>query len=245
MGGDRDESEFKGDYLPDHGHPDFCSIAGSGDDQFSIAQKMSWAFKRKTTRVEDMAYSLIGIFGVNIPLLYGEGEKAFNRLRLEILSSSQDTATFAWTARGTSDSAFEGRRSCKADRGLLAHSPVEFSECRDIIWVGGESSGGKLASMTAMGLRLEMCLVEEKSTGTSVGERKVPDAGLRLAVTPERLSENRYCRVDYETVRTVQLDCIADSAESLTKPDYKRIVLADGSTMPIEKRIIFVREASS
>jgi len=109
--------------------------------------------------------------------------------------------------------------------------------------------------MTAMGLRLEMCLAEEKSTGTSehylaildchVGERKVPDAGLRLAVTPERLSENRYCRVDYETVRTVQLDCMADSAESLTKPDYKRIVLADGSTIPIEKRIIFVREANS
>ena len=39
----------------------------------SAAQKMSWASKRKTTRVEDIAYSLMGIFEVNMPLLYGEG----------------------------------------------------------------------------------------------------------------------------------------------------------------------------
>lgn len=39
---------------------------------------MSWASKRKMTGAVDMAYSLMGIFGVDMPLLYGEGEKAFN-----------------------------------------------------------------------------------------------------------------------------------------------------------------------
>ena len=43
----------------------------------SVAQKMSWAANRQTTRTEDIAYSLLGLFNVNMPLLYGEGEKAF------------------------------------------------------------------------------------------------------------------------------------------------------------------------
>ncbi|KAF6785392.1 ankyrin repeat-containing protein, partial [Colletotrichum sojae] len=45
--------------------------------RYSIAQRMSWAAKRKTTRIEDQAYCLLGLFGVNMPLLYGEGEMAF------------------------------------------------------------------------------------------------------------------------------------------------------------------------
>jgi hypothetical protein len=49
-------------------------------DSFSIAQRMSWASNRQTTRTEDMAYCLLGIFGINMPLLYGEGSRAFIRL---------------------------------------------------------------------------------------------------------------------------------------------------------------------
>jgi hypothetical protein len=53
-----------------------------GDDleSASVAQRMSWASKRETTMVEDLAYCLMGIFGVNMPMLYGEGERAFTRL---------------------------------------------------------------------------------------------------------------------------------------------------------------------
>jgi hypothetical protein len=50
----------------------------------SIAQRMSWASKRKTTRIEDLAYCLMGIFDVNMPMLYGEGGKA---LGLPLLDS--------------------------------------------------------------------------------------------------------------------------------------------------------------
>ncbi|KAI6012665.1 heterokaryon incompatibility protein-domain-containing protein, partial [Pisolithus orientalis] len=62
----------------------------------SVARVMSWAADRKTTRVEDRAYSLLGLFGVNMPMLYGEGEKAFQRLQLEILRVSSDHSIFAW-----------------------------------------------------------------------------------------------------------------------------------------------------
>jgi hypothetical protein len=44
-----------------------------------------WAEKRDTTREEDKAYSLLGIFNIQMPVLYGEGrENAFKRLREEI-----------------------------------------------------------------------------------------------------------------------------------------------------------------
>ncbi|KAI1806533.1 HET-domain-containing protein [Daldinia bambusicola] len=63
----------------------------------SIAKKMSWASNRKTSRVEDMAYSLLGIFDINIPLLYGEGPKAFRRLQEEIMKTyPSDHSLFAW-----------------------------------------------------------------------------------------------------------------------------------------------------
>ncbi|KAK0655719.1 hypothetical protein B0T16DRAFT_424448 [Cercophora newfieldiana] len=61
----------------------------------AVAQKMSWAAFRETTRVEDMAYSLLGIFDVNMPMLYGEGEKAFRRLQEEIIRSTSDLSILA------------------------------------------------------------------------------------------------------------------------------------------------------
>jgi hypothetical protein len=50
-----------------------------------IAERMQWASKRETTRIEDQAYCLMGIFDINMPLLYGEGQKAFIRLQEEIM----------------------------------------------------------------------------------------------------------------------------------------------------------------
>jgi hypothetical protein len=47
----------------------------------SIVQKMSWASWRSTTRLEDDAYALLGTFEINMPLIYGEGRKAFFRLQ--------------------------------------------------------------------------------------------------------------------------------------------------------------------
>lgn len=64
--------------------------------RFSIAQKMSWAATRRTTRVEDRAYSLMGIFGVNMSTIYGEAMHAFHRLQEEIIKQSTDQTIFAW-----------------------------------------------------------------------------------------------------------------------------------------------------
>ncbi|KAJ0305620.1 hypothetical protein COL516b_005317 [Colletotrichum fioriniae] len=61
-----------------------------------VAEKMSWAAGRETTRVEDAAYCLMGIFGINMPLFYGEEERAFRRLQNEIMRESDDVTILAW-----------------------------------------------------------------------------------------------------------------------------------------------------
>ncbi|KAK0722644.1 hypothetical protein B0T26DRAFT_628827, partial [Lasiosphaeria miniovina] len=58
---------------------------------------MSWASRRQTTRPEDIAYCLMGIFNVNMSMLYGEGgTKAFIRLQEGILRESDDQTILAW-----------------------------------------------------------------------------------------------------------------------------------------------------
>jgi hypothetical protein len=64
---------------------------------YSVAQIMSWASMRRTSRVEDLAYCLLGLFDVGMPLLYGEGERAFRRLQEEIMRISDDESIFVWT----------------------------------------------------------------------------------------------------------------------------------------------------
>ncbi|KAK1831524.1 heterokaryon incompatibility protein-domain-containing protein [Podospora conica] len=85
----------------------------------SIAQKLSWASHRKTTRVEDEAYCLLGLLGVNMPLLYGEGKKAFRRLQEELIRTSTDHSIFAWGVH-------------EAREGLLAASPRDFDYSNSI-----------------------------------------------------------------------------------------------------------------
>ncbi|KAK4159239.1 heterokaryon incompatibility protein-domain-containing protein [Cladorrhinum sp. PSN259] len=80
--------------LPD----DIKPKAGRSSKIFStsLAERMSWASNRKTTRVEDTAYCLLGILGVNMPLIYGEGSRAFIRIQEELLKISDDMTILAW-----------------------------------------------------------------------------------------------------------------------------------------------------
>ncbi|KAI0846299.1 HET-domain-containing protein [Daldinia vernicosa] len=94
-------------------------------DSASIARRMSWAAQRVTTRPEDKAYCLMGIFSVNMPMLYGEGgEKAFLRLQEEIMKQSDDESLFAWVNPHALPDAREG---------LLAADPSYFLNSSSII----------------------------------------------------------------------------------------------------------------
>ena len=66
-----------------------AALRGNPLSDFSVNERMLWAAKRKTTRKEDKAYSLVGIFNVYMPLMYGEGDNAFSRLKEEIEKTSK------------------------------------------------------------------------------------------------------------------------------------------------------------
>ena len=87
-------------------------------EDISIAQRMSWAASRDTTRIEDRAYSLMGLFRVHMPTIYGEGKKAFLRLQEEIMKRSPDQTLFSWHINHD----MTGPQS-----GLLAEDPKNFA----------------------------------------------------------------------------------------------------------------------
>ncbi|KAI0886524.1 HET-domain-containing protein [Annulohypoxylon maeteangense] len=112
---------------------------------FSIAQRMSWASRRKTTRDEDLAYSLIGLFDVSMPMLYGEGgAKAFLRLQEEIIKRSDDHSIFAWGG-------------LQMFNGLLAPNPGAFDGCGETRSVQSRF-GNSPFSMTNRGLSITLNL---------------------------------------------------------------------------------------
>ena len=99
----------------------------------SVAQRMSWAAKRTTTRIEDRAYSLMGLFNVNMPMIYGEREQAFMRLQEHIISKSADESIFVWDLDLLEDSTRDAKQ---VHCGLLATSPACFARCGNVVTTG-------------------------------------------------------------------------------------------------------------
>lgn len=104
--------------------PGYCLLDRFRLFRTCVAQKLSWASTRKTTKQEDRVYSLLGLLGINMPLFYGEGEeKAFLRLQQEVIRQTDDESIFAW------------RRSCGPDStatGILASTIDAFSHSGDV-----------------------------------------------------------------------------------------------------------------
>ncbi|KAI1638784.1 HET-domain-containing protein [Biscogniauxia mediterranea] len=112
---------------------------------YGIVKRMSWTAGRKTTREEDIAYCLMGLFDINMPMLYGEGKKVFIRLQEEILKQHDDRSLFSWKAS-------------KADneplRGILARSADEFAESSSIVPLSGHEASDFPATLTSKGISL-------------------------------------------------------------------------------------------
>jgi len=125
---------------------DPMALQGGNLRLISVARKMSWASNRQPTRPEDIAYSLLGIFGMSMPMLYGEGSRAFIRLQQEIVKEFDDQTLFAW------------RSSIVANyTGLFAQSPADFALSGNIFpcqsgW--STNSQTEPVSVSSRGLRL-------------------------------------------------------------------------------------------
>ncbi|KAI1132766.1 heterokaryon incompatibility protein-domain-containing protein [Nemania abortiva] len=116
---------------------------------FTVCQKMSWASNRETRRPEDIAYCLLGIFRVNMPLIYGEGSKAFIRLQQEIIKSTNDLTIFAWR--------YQTSGWLLDQVGILAESPKCFSGSKDIV-LSQDLVYNPDFSITNKGLRITVAL---------------------------------------------------------------------------------------
>ncbi|KAI0441150.1 heterokaryon incompatibility protein-domain-containing protein [Xylaria telfairii] len=105
-----------------------CLDKKTAISEVCVAKRMSWASRRETTRKEDIAYCLLGIFGVNMPLLYGEGPRAFIRLQKEIINNTNDYSILAWGTLILGSQYPSNQGQCQDP---LALSPDMFKDCYD------------------------------------------------------------------------------------------------------------------
>jgi hypothetical protein len=125
------------------------ALMGHPITEFCIAQRLSWAALRRCRRVEDQAYSLFGLFDVNLPILYGEGKKAFIRRQEHLhMQLPHDHSIFAWTVPITSP-------RCLNISGIFAESPEDFANSGNIRPFIDEP-GYMQARMSAKGLMTKM-----------------------------------------------------------------------------------------
>ncbi|KFY47541.1 hypothetical protein V496_10603 [Pseudogymnoascus sp. VKM F-4515 (FW-2607)] len=167
---------------------DMDALNGVDLAAFSIARRMSWAAGRETTVPEDAAYCLFGIFGVNMPMLYGEGERAFIRLQEEIMKHSADHSLFAWSSK----------EPCA--RGLLARSPADFAECADIVMTR-ERWNKTPYTVTNLGLSIQLPMLpwamDTYLAALDCERAGVPDSrvGIFLRLLPQA---DQFARVVFE-----------------------------------------------
>lgn len=121
--------------------------------EFGIAVRMSWASQRRTTRIEDEAYCLLGIFDINMPLLYGEGPKAFLRLQEEILKVTTDQTIFAWNG---------------IESQLFAPSTANFAHSSSIV-PRNRPAPGDVHEMTNRGCRISLLFSPPLESHASYG----------------------------------------------------------------------------
>lgn len=136
-------------------------------DKFSIAQRMSWSAGRKAAKPEDEAYSLLGIFDVSMPMLYGEGKRAFVRLQEEIIQRNADQSIFVWSPQEQSNN-------------LLASSPEDFVTCDG---VSQRALHKKAFVLNNLGLEIELELRQIRGNtyaGYLACEDRTPDNAVSL-----------------------------------------------------------------
>lgn len=134
-----------------------------------IGRRMSWVSKRTTTRMEDMAYCLLGVFDINMPLIYGEGPKAFIRLQEEIIKHNNEHTIFCWAL-----SFMKPHASNPTWRGCLAPDPSAFRNGSN--YYGSRPIIPNLATdflLSNSGLEISIPLLSGFGDGYKVGVVKV------------------------------------------------------------------------
>lgn len=135
---------------------DIRVLEGADPSICHVAERMSWAASRRTTRVEDAAYCLLGIFKVHMPLIYGEGQRAFTRLQKEIMKTTEDYTMLAWGLSKYLSNKHHWKgvqpHNLVDPRRPLADSPNDFEVHNRAVWTYSRllpDSGSAIAAQSA------------------------------------------------------------------------------------------------
>ncbi|KAH8177041.1 heterokaryon incompatibility protein (HET) domain-containing protein [Sarocladium implicatum] len=152
-----------------------------------VFTRMSWAAKRQTTRVEDLAYCLLGIFDTNFSLIYGEGPKAFRRLQEEIIRKTDDPSILAWSGRNPPEPKYRPRahERWQGDsdeyRGSLAWAPCEFTKPPLHMDKWPRVVQGRFSPQTSIELKGAQGLIVRNASVTTRICHKSPEGTLQTA----------------------------------------------------------------
>lgn len=190
---------------------------------YCVAQKMSWAANRTTSRIEDRAYHLLGLFDINMPLLYGEEEKAFQRLQEGIIGSTADLSILAWklapSQNGwqTQDEPSHPGKEAVINRqepylcGLFAKSPADFQACGqyETSYEGGLREFSTSNTSIRTRIRLQEIRWTENSYSLSLFLHCTLH-GVRLGILLKQVSRLDYLRQDpWELHAYGKEECVA------------------------------------
>ncbi|CAK7235668.1 hypothetical protein SCUCBS95973_009345 [Sporothrix curviconia] len=191
---------------------DPATLAAAGGADFedhlariSVARRMHWLAYRETTRPEDLAYCMLGIFGIHMPVLYGEGDRAFVRLQEELLKSVDDQSLFAWKEDDSLDYYRDDYGNSFRCWGLLARVPAEFRVAKSVArFRDTRSQRPAIQLSTSRGIQTTFLMCRDRSYSSGdlflavldchVGRVPGVYAGIRLKRTSS--SRDEFVRVD-------------------------------------------------
>ncbi|CAN9344926.1 unnamed protein product [Alternaria alternata] len=135
-------------------------LRGASFQDFSIEDRMLWSKKRQTTREEDEAYSLLGIFNTSMLPMYGEGkESAFRRLRNNIQPSPHGERnrllleSLGFDQIHTRETTIKNAHSetctwfAKTSKYIDWLDPDKLKEHHGLLWIKGKPGTGKSTLM--------------------------------------------------------------------------------------------------
>jgi hypothetical protein len=195
---------------------------------YCVAQKLSWASNRETTRIEDTAYCLLGILGLSMSLLYGEGERAFRRLQEEIIRSSTDLSVLAWKmerpnkplADSTIVKSENAELSDLADpsetilSGIFAQSPAEFFDCREYERSVQDDVREFSASNVGLKIRARLLLLAQDDPISQIYMLPLyfSLSGVRLGLQLRKVGRRHYVRRDPGVIVQYQPEILVSQA---------------------------------
>jgi len=206
----------------------------------SVAERMGWLARRETTRIEDMAYCALGIFGINMPLIYGEGPRAFFRLQEEILRVSADQSLFCWSWGDSRDS--------RPGRGILSPRPQAFLEAGRYVPRRTKTRPRPYA-MTNAGLSISFPLIHCWSSYIGVLDVLVTGGAqlVGIAITGEPTTTGRLTRLHYPDVpihtcnRAISLATRAEAFVPLRSTDEWEAPPQPVPWLSLQKRTMYCR----